>query len=71
MIKATAFDSPLSTSIAFRMTMIAFRLVQPARLTRCRLAVAPAAVGVPVGVSVCEIGSQIFAGALHFEGRAE
>lgn len=66
MIKATAFDSALFTSIAFRMSMIAFRLVQPARLTRRRLAVAPAAVGVPVGVSVDEIESQIFAGGVTF-----
>lgn len=49
MVKAAVFDTTLTTSITFRMTMITFCFVQPAWFARCWLSIAPAAAGVPVG----------------------
>jgi hypothetical protein len=48
MVKAAVFDTTLTTSITFRMTMITFCFVQPAWFAGCWLPIAPAAAGVPV-----------------------
>lgn len=47
MIEAAVLDSTLSASVAFRMAVIAFCFVQPARFTRGGLSIAPTTVGVP------------------------
>jgi hypothetical protein len=50
MVETAIFDTTLATSIALRMAVITFGLVQPARFARCWLAIAPAAAGVPVNL---------------------
>jgi hypothetical protein len=54
MVETAVFNATLATSIAFRMTMIAFCFVQPAWLAGCWLAIAPTTVGVPAEWSVCD-----------------
>jgi hypothetical protein len=48
MIEATVFNATLTTSIALWVSVIALRFVQSARFAGGWLAIAPAAIGVPV-----------------------